>query len=160
MWRKKQSKGKEKVGEEKAKERLSMQWCLKKRKKNKNKKHSPTTIRISYYNFQLKFVIFIIIIMVQFQKSYDIHGRSVCLEVKCFRKTFSAFSDIWGAVKSKLTEKVCNLTGKSLCKLRKTVYGKFFHKPFSKMREAFCSLSLLSLLSALCTDRRRPFSLA
>ena len=73
---------------------------------------------------------------------------SVCLEVKCFRKTFSAFSDIWGAVKSKLTEKVCNLTGKSLCKLRKTVYGKFFHKPFSKMREAFCSLSLLSLLSA------------
>ena len=78
MWQKKQSKGKEKVGEEKAKERLSMQWCLKKRKKNKNKKHSPTTICISYYNFQLKFVIFITIILVQFQESL-VEFKEICI---------------------------------------------------------------------------------
>ena len=75
-------------------------------------------------------------------------------------KTFLVFSDVWGAVKPKSTEKVCNLTGKSLCKLRKTVYGNFFRKPFFKTREAFCSLLSFSALSALCTDRRSPFSLA
>ena len=58
-------------------------------------------------------------------------------------KTFLVFSDVWGAVKPKSTEKVCNLTGKSLCKLRKTIYGNFFRKPFFKTREAFCSLCSL-----------------
>jgi hypothetical protein len=43
--------------------------------KEKKKKNSPTTIRISYYNFQLKFVIFMTINMVQFQEIYGIHDR-------------------------------------------------------------------------------------
>jgi hypothetical protein len=53
-------------------------------------------------------------------------------------------------------EKVCNLTGKSLCKLRKTVYGKFFRKPFSKTHEAFCSLSLLSAISLCSLHKPTP----
>ena len=46
----------------------------------------------------------------------------------------------------------CFLTGKSFTKKMKTVYGKIFRKPFSKTREAFCSLPLLSFsaLSTLC----------
>ena len=39
----------------------------------------------------------------------------------------------------------------------KTVYGKIFRKPFSKTREAFCSLPLLSF-SALCSLPLLSFS--
>ena len=51
-----------------------------------------------------------------------------------FRKTFSVFSDVWGAVKPKSIENQHKLTEKSQCKIRKMVYGKFFCKPFSKTR--------------------------
>ncbi len=57
-------------------------------------------------------------------------------------KTFSAFSDVWGAVKPWSTENVCSLTGKSLTKFRKTVYGKIFRKPFSKKFHASFVLRL------------------
>ena len=55
------------------------------------------------------------------------------------RKTFSSFSDVCFAVKPRSTENICSLTGKSLSKIWKTVYGKIFRKPFSKIR--FSSLS-------------------
>ena len=45
---------------------------------------------------------------------------------------FSSFADVCFAVKSKSTGKHLLLTGKTLRKFRKTVYGKIFHKPFSK----------------------------
>ena len=49
------------------------------------------------------------------------------------------------------------LTGKSLRKKWKTVYEIFFCKPFSKTREAFCSLPLLSF-STLCSLPLLSFS--
>jgi hypothetical protein len=54
------------------------------------------------------------------------------------------------------------LTGKLLCKLRKTVYGKFFRKPFSKIRfsslSSLCSLSfsLSALFSSLSRATEPP----
>ena len=51
----------------------------------------------------------------------------------------------------------CFLTGKSFTKKMKTVYGKIFRKPFSKTREAFCSLPLLSF-STLCSLPLLSFS--
>ena len=57
---------------------------------------------------------------------------------------FSLFEDVCFTVKSKSTVKYLLLTGKTLGKFRKTVYGKIFRKPFSKTR-APLSLSLLSL---------------
>ena len=44
--------------------------------------------------------------------------------------------DVWYAVKWKVNGKYFVLTGKSVCKIRKTVYGKFFRKPFSKITRA------------------------
>uniref|UniRef100_A0A2N9FK89 Uncharacterized protein n=1 Tax=Fagus sylvatica TaxID=28930 RepID=A0A2N9FK89_FAGSY len=54
---------------------------------------------------------------------------------------------VWDAVKPWSTENVCSLTGKSLTKFRKTVYGKIFRKPFSKKFHAFSSF--VSLAAAL-----------
>ena len=76
---------------------------------------------------------------------------------------FSVFSDVWYAVKPKVNRKYLVLTRKSTGKIRKTVYGKFFRKPFSKTRVrlprvldhftplilSLCSLSLSLSLSAL-----------
>ena len=62
---------------------------------------------------------------------------------------FSSFSDICFVVKPRSTENVCSLTGKSLCKLRKTVYGKFFRKAFFT-RLISLSLSLCSLSLSHC----------
>ena len=45
---------------------------------------------------------------------------------------FSSFVGVCFAVKFKSTGKRLLLTGKSLIKFRKTIYGKKFHKPFSK----------------------------
>ena len=50
------------------------------------------------------------------------------------RKTFSLFSDVCYVVKSKVNGKHLILTRKSSAKIRKTVYGNFFRKPFSKTR--------------------------
>ena len=47
---------------------------------------------------------------------------------------FSVFLDVWYAVKPKVNRKYLVLTRKSVGKIRKTVYGKFFRKPFSKTR--------------------------
>jgi hypothetical protein len=81
--------------------------------------------------------------------------RPLCLRLRLNRsKTFSVFSDVWCAVKSKVNGKYFILTEKSVGKIRKTVYGKFFRKPFSKITRASPSsprpFSLLSfLVSAL-----------
>jgi hypothetical protein len=69
---------------------------------------------------------------------------SVCFDVKRFRKMFSSFAGVCFTVKSKSTGKHLLLTGKLLRKIRKTVYGKIFRKPFSKTR-----VMLLSLISRL-----------
>ena len=62
------------------------------------------------------------------------------------RKTFSSFSDVCFAVKPRSTENICSLTGKSLSKIWKTVYGKIFRKPFSKILQPLTPPpSLLSL---------------
>ena len=65
------------------------------------------------------------------------------------RKTFSSYSDVCFAVKPRSTENVCSLTGKSLCKLRKTVYGKFSVNHFPKYASYLSRLILLSL--SLCS---------
>ena len=56
---------------------------------------------------------------------------------------FSSFTGVCFAVKSKLTIKHLLLTRKMLRKIRITVYGKIFRKPFSKTHA-------LSLLSSHC----------
>ena len=63
-------------------------------------------------------------------------------------KTFSAFSDVWGAVKPKSTENSRKLTGKSQRKIRKMVYGKFFVNHFPK--HTCVSLSSLDSRLSLC----------
>ena len=55
---------------------------------------------------------------------------------KILQKMFSVGLDVWYAVKWKVNGKYFVLTGKSVCKIRKTVYGKFFRKPFSKITHA------------------------
>ena len=74
--------------------------------------------------------------------------------IKRFTKTFSLFSDVCFAVKPRSTENVCNLTGKSLTKFRKPVYGKISRKPFSKKFHASAfPLCSLSRPASLCSPR-------
>jgi hypothetical protein len=69
---------------------------------------------------------------------------------------FSSFAGVCFAIKSKSIVKCLLLTGKTLSKIRKTVYGKISRKPFSKM----CSLSppppFLLSLSLSCTTPFPP----
>jgi hypothetical protein len=66
--------------------------------------------------------------------------------------------------KIKSTEKIFSLTVKTFTKMRKTVYGKFFRKPFSKTRVSLfsplsSSLSLLAFLSRLSDFGIKGFQL-
>ena len=79
-------------------------------------------------------------------------------------------SDVRYAVKPKVNGICLILTGKSAGKIRKTVYGKFFRKPFSKITQAspsspqhftplilsLCSLSLSHCLLSLNKTRATP----
>jgi hypothetical protein len=71
-----------------------------------------------------------------------------------FRKTFSAFAGVCCNGKQKSNGKSLFLTVKWQRKKRKTVYGKYFRKPFSKTKtrelDHYTYASLLSL-SSLCT---------
>ena len=55
---------------------------------------------------------------------------------------FSSFADVCFTVKLKSTEIILLWPENPSHKKRKMVYGKFLCKPFSKTREALCSLSL------------------
>ena len=68
---------------------------------------------------------------------------------------FSSFAGVYFAVKSKSTVKCLLLTRKMLSKIRKTVYEKFFRKPFSKMLQPL-TLPPLPSLSLFLAQHHSP----
>ena len=69
---------------------------------------------------------------------------------------FSSFAGVCFAIKSKSTGKHFLLTRKVLRKIRKTVYGKIFRKPFSKTRVMLLSLISRLSLSLLSFSSAQP----